>query len=313
MQSGMFAKVFSQIFDSSIAEDHTTRHIFMDLLVLADSDGVVDMTPHAISRRINVPLPVVSAALERLSSPDPSSRSPGEEGRRIVLIDSHRDWGWQIVNYDHYRKTQDEEARRKYFRDYRQEKRAEAKAKVQHEKQNVQRVQPCSTEFTHAEGEGDAEGEANKEAANGNRREKKTPEAGPAKRIAAIFNRRLTTEWQEKEIKAFKALKLRDDDPDLALVEKYYAAVKPTPEGRYLRHELFTFLNNFRGEVDRARAWELSKTPQKTNGTKPPMPEYPPGFIEFLDSKEAPHKPYRQWNAGMQQEFLNSEFHKPQK
>ena len=45
----MFAKVFGQIFDSSIAEDYNCRRMFMDLLVLADSTGAVDMTPEAIS------------------------------------------------------------------------------------------------------------------------------------------------------------------------------------------------------------------------------------------------------------------------
>jgi hypothetical protein len=51
----VFAKIFGQIFDSSIAEDYNCRRMFMDLLVLADSDGVVDMTQEAIARRA-VPL-----------------------------------------------------------------------------------------------------------------------------------------------------------------------------------------------------------------------------------------------------------------
>lgn len=305
----MFAKVFSQIFDSSIAEDHTTRHIFMDLLVLADSDGVVDMTPHAISRRINVPLPVVSAALERLSSPDPSSRSPGEEGRRIVLIDSHRDWGWQIVNYDHYRKTQDEEARRKYFRDYRQEKRAEAKAKVQPEKQNVQRVQPCSTEFTHAEGEGDAEGEASKTGKNGKNGSSNLPTSEPAIRISNLFSRRLTTAWSHKEIQTFKAIGKIESD-DLSLIEAYYAAERARGDDGCHRRDLQTFLNNFNGELDRARGWKLKTAPKNSSVTKPAMPDYPDGFKDFMDAKQTKHKPFSQWHVGFQQEFIHSEFNK---
>lgn len=150
----MFAKVFSQIFDSSIAESHLVRHIFMDLLVLADATGVVDMTMHAISRRINVPLEDVRAAIEKLASPDPLSRSEREEGRRIVLIDSHRDWGWQIVNYEHYRKTQDEDARRSYFRDYRKAERDKKRAT------SFNDVQVGSSVFKNVtQGEGDAEEE----------------------------------------------------------------------------------------------------------------------------------------------------------
>ena len=51
----VFAKIFAQIFDSSIAADSAVRHVFMDLLGAADRDGVVDMTLGAISRRTNVP------------------------------------------------------------------------------------------------------------------------------------------------------------------------------------------------------------------------------------------------------------------
>ena len=91
--------------------------MFMDLLVLADSDGVVDMTYEAISRRTNVPIDEVKKYLHELGQPDPASRSKLNEGRRIIPIDSGRGWGWQIVNYSHYREIKDEEARRAYFRD----------------------------------------------------------------------------------------------------------------------------------------------------------------------------------------------------
>lgn len=120
----MFAKIFSQIFDSSIAEDAPTRHIFMDLLVLADSDGVVDMTAEAIARRINVPIGEVSQAIERLSAPDAKSRSQAEQGRRIALLDPRRAWGWWIVNHGVYRNLRDEQERRRYQRDYHRRYRA---------------------------------------------------------------------------------------------------------------------------------------------------------------------------------------------
>lgn len=116
----MFAKVFSQIFDSSIAENYRHRHVFMDLLVLADSDGAVDMTLEAVARRTNVPPEEVRAAIEFLSRPDRASNSPAEDGRRLLPIDERKPWGWQIVNYGHYRQIRNEEERREYFRTYRQ-------------------------------------------------------------------------------------------------------------------------------------------------------------------------------------------------
>ena len=136
----MFAKIFTQILDSSIAGDHIVRHVFMDLLILADRDGVVDMTPDAISRRTNVPEEMVLHALSELSKPDLKSRSDEEDGRRIVLLDSHRDWGWQIVNYEHYRNIRDEESRRAYFRDKKREYRAQKKAEPESTMSNLSKT-----------------------------------------------------------------------------------------------------------------------------------------------------------------------------
>lgn len=112
----MYAKVFRQIYESSIAEDYETRHVFMDMMVLADSDGVVDMTQEAIARITNVPLEKIKAAILKLEAPDSRSRTPDYEGCRIIRIDDHRDWGWVIVNYSRFRSTATEEKRRELTR-----------------------------------------------------------------------------------------------------------------------------------------------------------------------------------------------------
>jgi hypothetical protein len=109
----MFAKVFTQILDSSLAEDYQTRHVFEDLLKLCDINGVVDMTHEAIARRTNVPLKIVQRGIAELEKSDPRSRNPDNDGRRIVRLDKHRDWGWKIVNYAKYReiRTQAEKSK----------------------------------------------------------------------------------------------------------------------------------------------------------------------------------------------------------
>ena len=149
----MFAKVFDQIFNSSIAENFSIRHVFMDLLVLADKDGVVDMTPEAISRRTNVPLEIITSAIDTLTQADPKSRSHHEDGKRLMLIDSHRDWGWQIVNYQHYRGIVDDESRRAYFRDKQREYRSKQSKSVKDNSISS----TLSKEITQAEAEAEAE------------------------------------------------------------------------------------------------------------------------------------------------------------
>jgi hypothetical protein len=122
----MYAKIYSQIFNSSIAEDWQTRHVFEDLIKLADRHGHVDMTPEAISRQTNVPLDVVTRAMAELQKPDPRSRSRNEEGRRIVLVDPARDWGWKIVNHGYYRQLKCAEDKREQDADRQRRYRAGA-------------------------------------------------------------------------------------------------------------------------------------------------------------------------------------------
>jgi hypothetical protein len=99
--SQLYARVFVQILDSSLAEDWQARHVFEDLLKLAD-DGVVEITRQALSRRTNTPIEIINDAIAKLEAPDAASRDAAEDGRRIVRLDEHRDWGWRIVNWVKY-------------------------------------------------------------------------------------------------------------------------------------------------------------------------------------------------------------------
>jgi hypothetical protein len=96
---------------------------FQQLVILADQDGVVDITPQAIASRTGIPIEIIVRGLTDLEQPDPASRTPDEEGRRITRISDHRDWGWHIVNYHHYRHLRSGEDRRDYHRTYQRSRR----------------------------------------------------------------------------------------------------------------------------------------------------------------------------------------------
>jgi hypothetical protein len=72
-----------------------------------------------------------------------------------------------------------------------------------------------------------------------------------AHRLNAIFSRHDTTRWSDREVRAMRRLWPISDE-DMALVEAYYRA--PIQNDRdYRRHDLLTLLNNWPGELDRAR------------------------------------------------------------
>lgn len=97
---------------------------FQQMIILSDAHGVVDMTPEAISRRTTFPLEFITKGIEELEKPDPCSRNPSEEGRRIVRLSENRPWGWRIVNYEKYREIRSAEERRAYMREYQRKRRA---------------------------------------------------------------------------------------------------------------------------------------------------------------------------------------------
>jgi hypothetical protein len=83
------------------------------------------------------------------------------------------------------------------------------------------------------------------------------------KRLGAIFNRRESTVWNAKEKKALDAI-VPVDDNELAMVEAYYRAERAKPDDKnYSRRDLLTLLNNWPGEVDRARVWVARQDSRK--------------------------------------------------
>lgn len=115
----------------------------------------------------------------------------------------------------------------------------------------------------------------------GRRGKDNLPTTEPAIRIAKLFNRRLETRWNDREVQTFK--KLGPIDPgDLSLLESYYAMERSKGEdnGKH-RRDLSTFLNNFAGELDRARAWSERR---KLAGEELPftMPQPPPGADAWI-------------------------------
>lgn len=113
----MYGKIFTSIYEGTLYGKWEALVTFQQLIVLCDADGIVDMTPHAISARTSIPLKIIKKGLEILSTPDPYSRTPDQEGRRIELIDAHRPWGWHLVNHTKYQHMQDAETLRSQTRE----------------------------------------------------------------------------------------------------------------------------------------------------------------------------------------------------
>ena len=131
----MFGKLFSSMYDGTLASKGPWQALvtFQQFIILADRTGIVDMTADTISRRTTIPLDIIRIGIAALEQADPDSRSPDLEGRRIARLDDSRDWGWQIVNYEKYRKIRSADERREYMAGFmRDKRRKQSLAKLAH-------------------------------------------------------------------------------------------------------------------------------------------------------------------------------------
>jgi len=94
------------------------RMLFITMLALADRDGIVDVPgARVLARAANMDVEEVERALAVLEAPDPDSRTPDEDGRRVIRDGSV----WRVVNYAKYREFRSEaqERHRKVVADWR--------------------------------------------------------------------------------------------------------------------------------------------------------------------------------------------------
>lgn len=159
----MYGKIFSSIYDGTLYGQWEAIVTFQQMIVLADSVGVVDMTPPALSARTSIPLEIIATGLKTLAQPDPYSRTPDNEGRRIELIDETRPWGWRIINYEYYRSLASREDKREKDRLRIAEKRD--KSRVSQDVARCRAQSPMSHTETDTQTDTDTQKEKREDAA----------------------------------------------------------------------------------------------------------------------------------------------------
>lgn len=140
----MYSKLYRTIFDGSLYGNFEALTVFMAMLALSDVKGEVDCSPIKISDCLGAEIDFVLKGLKQLEEPDPYSRTPAEEGRRIIPLlndeDEPRSFGWRIVNYEKYKAIRNEDERREYKRGWDREHRSKAAKEAQ---QNPQTPSPA--------------------------------------------------------------------------------------------------------------------------------------------------------------------------
>jgi hypothetical protein len=95
-----YTKLFNSIITSTIwTEDDKTRILWITMLALADKNGEVQASIPGLARVAGITVADCEAAIRKFLDPDPYSRTPDDEGRRIEAIPG----GWALLNHGKYR------------------------------------------------------------------------------------------------------------------------------------------------------------------------------------------------------------------
>jgi hypothetical protein len=116
-----FTKLVPEIVQSSIwNEPPEVRVVWITMIATKDESGYVRGDAKTLSRMANVDHETVERALELFQSPDPSSHTPDNEGRRIMAAPG----GWIVLNHGIYRAKEEviREQTRKRVQKYRENK-----------------------------------------------------------------------------------------------------------------------------------------------------------------------------------------------
>lgn len=134
-----FTKLFSSITESTVwCEPDRVRIVWIAMLAMADSKGRVWASVPGLANRARVPVEDAQDAINRFLSPDPYSRTPDFDGRRIEPIDG----GWRLLNHAKYRQIRDDEAAKESKRNYINKRRAA---------ERVENVDQCRTQSNAGE------------------------------------------------------------------------------------------------------------------------------------------------------------------
>lgn len=268
----MYCKLFASLYQGTLRGRSDEILVFTNLLAHTSAGGVVDKHFRAIAEETGLTIERVKEAIHVLESADDESRSPEADGARLVRLDEHRVWGWQVVNHGKYRAIKNEDDRAEQNRLAQQRFRDRQKAGANGGESAIvssvsigNQRKPKQKQKQKAEAEAEADVLLEKEPKGAGELdlipEIKIQTTNPIPEsirlaLQPLYRRGLDTAWSSKEVKTWKKLNLSESQAlaDIALFSKARAT-----GWTYYRRDIETLLNNWQAEVEKA-SHELKQT-----------------------------------------------------
>lgn len=145
-----FTKLFNSILHSTVwSEPNEVRILWITMLAMANKHGEVMASVPGLARMAGITIDETEHGLSRFMEPDPYSRTPDHEGRRIEKVEG----GWLLLNHGKYRALMSAEERREYNRRKQAERRAKLSMTVNDKSMTISTVSTVQKQSTEAEAE----------------------------------------------------------------------------------------------------------------------------------------------------------------
>lgn len=122
-----YTKVFPSLITSTMwTYDSDICKLWVTMLALKDQDGIVEGSIPGLAHVAHISLEKAEEAFELFQAPDPHSRTPDNDGRRIERVPG----GWRLLNNDVYNEKDSLDEKREKARKRQRRKRARDKLKM---------------------------------------------------------------------------------------------------------------------------------------------------------------------------------------
>lgn len=138
----MYGKIFESLYEGSmVGAGPTVFAVWGYCIAKADRGGIVILNPALLAPIIGTSRVDIERAIEYLESPDPNSKNPDHEGRRLLKMSG---FAYSVVSHAVYRGIKNGEDRREYMREYMRKKRANEPVNSLQSLQKLTKVNPVS-------------------------------------------------------------------------------------------------------------------------------------------------------------------------
>ena len=134
----MYGKIFESLYEGSmVGAGPTIFAVWGYCIAKADSNGIVILNPALLAPIIGTSRDDIEQAIEYLTSPDPHSKNPEHEGRRLINVSGY---AYTVVSHAIYRDIKTNQDRREYMREYMRKRRGNEAVNSVNSLQSLQKL-----------------------------------------------------------------------------------------------------------------------------------------------------------------------------